>query len=251
MKDPRLAAKEIELSKEMHERLKLAVKGVTAPRNLEVRIRTALRESGHRRSRYPQFMALAAGIAICLGALISYQLGHLRFSASSQDSYIASVANRVASIMRVGLRDHIHCAVFRKFPKDAPPLRELAPEYRELEPVITGAVKAPYRLVLAHQCRYQQRRFVHLAMKSGGSLISVVIATKEDGESFRIERLPPALERDGMPVYEASAQRFQIAAFETAAHLVYVISDRSRESNTDLLLAMAPRIATVLQRGPA
>lgn len=251
MKQRGLEGKEFELSKEMQDRIKLAVRNVTAPPHLETRIRAALRESGHRRERYPQLMALAAGVAICLGALISYQLGHLRFTTSSQNSYIASVANRVATIMRVGLRDHIHCAVFRKFPKNAPPIHELAPEYRELEGVLTQAVSAPYQLVLAHECRYQQRRFVHLAMKSGASLISVVIAKKEDGESFRIEQLTPAVVRDGVPVYEASAQRFQIAAFETPAHLVYVISDRSRESNTELLLAVAPRIATVLQRGPA
>jgi hypothetical protein len=248
MNEPRPAGKEFELSKEMQDRLKVAVKSVAAPPHLESRIRAAVRQSGTRRGRYPQLMALAAGIAICLGTVISYELGHLRFTAASQDSYIASVTNRVASIMRVGLRDHIHCAVFRKFPRNAPALKELGPEYRELESVMTEAVQAPYRLVLAHQCRYQKRRFVHLAMKSGSSLISVVITEKKHGESFRIEQLAPALERNGMPVYEAGAQRFQIAAFETSAHLVYVISDSSREKNTQMLLAMAPRIATVLQR---
>ena len=57
------------------------------------------------------------------GAGAVYQLGHLRFTTASQESYIASVSNRVATLMRVGLGDHIHCAVFRKSKKTPPVAR--------------------------------------------------------------------------------------------------------------------------------
>jgi hypothetical protein len=187
-----------------------------------------------------------------MGTLIAYELGHLRLTTGSQDSYIASVSNRIASIMRIGLRDHIHCAVFRKFPKNPPEIGEmetaLGPQYRELIPVVTGAVKAPYRLMMAHQCRYQHRRFVHLALKDGSSLMSVVITEKRPGESFRVEALRPALISAGMPLYESGVLRFQIAAFETPGHLVYLISDRPRRGNTETLVSMVTGIAMTLAR---
>ena len=58
------------------------------------------------------------------GVLIAYQLGHLRLSVTSQESYNTSVSTHVARLMRVGLGDHIHCAYFRKFPANAPSPQE-------------------------------------------------------------------------------------------------------------------------------
>jgi hypothetical protein len=252
MKEPRLDGKEFELSKEMQDRLKAAVKNVTAPPHLETRVRAIVREPRERPMLYPRLMIVTAGLVVCLGMLIAYELGHLRLTTSSQESYIASVSNRVAGIMRVGLGDHIHCAVYRKFPKNPPEVKdmekELRPEFRELVPLVTAAVKAPYRLVLAHQCRYHGRRFVHLVLKDRSSLMSVVIAQKRDGESFRTETLRPALVRAGLPVYESSVQQFRIAGFETPSHLVYLISDQPSRGNTETLVSLAPGIATVLAR---
>jgi hypothetical protein len=252
MKEPRLDRNQFELSKEMQNRLKTAVKSMAAPPHLETRVRAIIRATRERPVWYPRIMVVAAGVVICVGMLIAYQLGHLRLTRGSQESYIASVSSRIAGIMRAGLGDHIHCAVYRKFPKDPPDVKDMAeklgPEYRELVPVMTGAVRAPYRLALAHQCRYHGRRFVHLVLKDGSSLMSVVIARKRDGESFRTAALEPALVRAGLPVYESGVQQFQIAAFETSAHLVYLISDRPRHGNTETLVSMAPGIAAVLAR---
>jgi hypothetical protein len=114
--------------------------------------------------------------------------------------------------------------------------------------VVTGVVQAPYRLVLAHHCRYHGRRFAHLVMKNGSSLMSVVVTRKQGGESFRYGAQALAVLRAGMAVYETGAQRFQIAAFETQGHLVYLVSDGAQRENTETLVAMAPRIAAALAR---
>jgi hypothetical protein len=195
---------------------------------------------------------VAAALAVCLGAGIAYQLGHLRITTRSQESYIASVSYRVATLMRVGLGDHIHCSVFRKFPKNPPKIEELTenigPQYSGLIPIIRSHVPDDYRLMLAHQCRYHGRKFVHLSLMNDSHLLSMVIARKSEGESFDTEGLLPALTQSGIPFYQTGVQRFQITAFESRDFLVYFISDLSKQQNTEMMLSMAPAIRDFLKK---
>ena len=62
-------------------------------------------------------------------------------------------------------------------------------------------------------------------MKSDRQLISIVIAHKQNGETFRDSTLVPVIEHGGLPIYHDDVQRFDITGFETRSHLVYLISD--------------------------
>ena len=228
------------------QRLRQAVRSQAAPPFLEARIRNSVRAEQRRSSWVRRLIPVAAALVICLGALAAYQLGHLRMTISSQESYIASVSNRVATLMRIGLGDHIHCSVFRKFRKNPPRVEELAAkmdeEYRGLIPIVREKVPQDYRMVIAHECRYHGRRFIHLSLKNDSRLLSLVIARKRDGESFETEGILPALSHSGIPLYRASVQRFEIASFESRDHLVYFISDLSQKQNTEIMLALAPGV---------
>jgi hypothetical protein len=240
--------------REMLVRLKNAVRSESAPPDLQVKIRQSIEEraTGYRFPWLRPWTAVAAALAVCFGGAIAYQLGHLRLTTSSQESYIASVTNKVATIMRVGLGDHIHCAVFRKYPKNPPKAeeaaRDLGIEYQGLAKLVSEQVPKDYRLMMAHRCRYRDRSFVHLALKSDSRLLSVVVAQSRDGESFETEGLLPALIQSGVPIYQASAQRFEIAAFESQSHLIYLISDLPRQQNTEMMLALAPGVKNFLQK---
>ncbi len=184
----------------LRQQLQRAVRSTEAPQYLESKIRANIRTSGARQPlqfRY-SWMAAAAALAVVVSSVIAYQLGHLRLTASSQESYIASVSNHVASIMRVGLRDHLHCAYFRKYPKDAPKLEniegKLGKPYRGMIPIVRKHAPADFQVMMTHHCSYQGRDFVHLTLRRGSQLLSVVLAVKQDGESFKTE-LPEAYER--------------------------------------------------------
>ena len=157
-----------------------------------------------------------------------------------------SVSNQVATIMRVGLRDHIHCAVFRKYPSTPPKVEDLAqdmgPKYAGLMQIVESRLPNGYQVMIAHQCRYHGRRFVHLVLTKGGQILSLVIAAKEEGESFATANRAPALSEAGFPIYRSGVQPFQIAAFESRDHLVYVISDLPQQKNMEMLLALAPGV---------
>lgn len=226
-------------------RLQRAVRSQAAPPFLEAGIRHAVRS---RRSEavWGRLLApaLAMAAAVVLGGTIAYQSGYLRWSAGSQESYIASVSSQVATLMRVGLGDHLHCAVFRKYPQDPPPVEELAaklgPEYRGLILILRRQAPAEdFRLVIAHECRYHGRQFVHLSLKSNSRVVSLLVTRKREGESFEADTLVPALVQTGIPVYRASAQRFQIASFETRDHLVYLVSDLTAKQNLSLMATIA------------
>lgn len=245
-------AKELEVRKKMRERLKTAVESVATPPYLETRIRTRIQASQHSHSWAWQWVAVAAACAVCVGVVVAYQLGHLRLTAGSQESYISSVSTRVVTLMRVGLGDHIHCSVFRKFPKDPPKVEDLAaklgPQYRGLIPIVRSKIPGDYRLMLAHQCSYHRRKFVHLSLKNGSQLISLVITRKGEGETFEAGDLLPALAQSGISFYNSGVQRFQIAAFESRDYVVYFISDLPQQKNTEMMLAVAPQVKDFLSR---
>jgi hypothetical protein len=231
-------------------RLRDAVRSVTAPPFLEARIRNRLRTVRPGRRWLPRLIPLAAALAIVAGFGIAYQLGHLRLTVSSQESYISSVSTRIATLMRVGLGDHIHCAVFRRYPKNPPTteefIKKMNPQYAGLIPIVRSQVPDNYRMMLAHQCSYHRRRFVHLSLMSDSNMLSLVITRKADGESFHTEDMLPALVQAGIPMYQSSVQRFQITAFETPDYLVYFISDLPKQQNTELMLALAPKVQDFL-----
>ncbi|MDX2154205.1 MAG: hypothetical protein SFV54_25925 [Bryobacteraceae bacterium] len=235
----------------LRDRLRAAVRRTETPPFLEARIRANLRATPAP-ARWRSWALAATAALVVLAAGVAYQLGHLRLTSASQDAYIASVTNRVATLMRVGLKDHIHCAVFRKYPGNTPPaeelLRKISPEYRDLAPVIARATPRDFHLVIAHECRYQGRNYVHLALKRGSRLLSLVVARKADGESFATENTLPAQVAAGLPLYSAAVQRFEIAAFESRQHLVYVISDMPAKQNMETMLAAAPGLKEVLAK---
>src|SRR5262249_36059180 len=181
-------SKELEARKLLRNRLQMAARGVATPPWLETRIRSNIRKSESRGvwSRY--FLPVGAALLVSLARVVTCELGHLRMTAASQESYIATLSGRVADVMKVGLGDHVHCTVFRKFPKNPPSLEEmtekLGPDYAGLLPLVKDRMPSDMRIIMAHRCGYHGRKFVHLALQGDSKLVSLVISLKREGESF-------------------------------------------------------------------
>lgn len=235
----------------MRERLQSAMRSTPVPPHLETKVRAAIR-SGQRPGFAYARWALAASLAVVsLSGVLAYQFGYLRLTRGSQEGYIDSVAARVSAVMRAGLRDHIHCAVFRKYPQNPPALETvipaLSPEYRPLIELVRRHLPADFRLMIAHECRHRGRRFVHLALKNESRLISLILTRKTEGESLASGHpLPPVRSRDGIPVYCAGAKNFEIAALENSHHLAYLISDLPGTTNMELMLALSSEVSSFL-----
>lgn len=245
---------ELELRRRLRIRLKNAVDNSGSAPYLGTRVLASARASGQKQgwSAWRRQLAGAAAAAILAVGLtsVAYERGHLRLTPGMRESYIAAISNRIPSILRVGLGDHVHCSVFRKFPKNPPAIAEmsesLGQEYRPLLEVVRAQVPDGFQIVMAHECSYHGRRFVHLTLKGDSGLVSLVITRKQAGESFKDSELQSVFEAGGLPVFPGRVQRFGISGFETGSHLAYLVSDLPDQSHSDLMLALAPGVHSVL-----
>ena len=245
-------SEELTKRRDIRIRLRAAALGVQPPDYLETRIRAHVQTETPRRPWTFRLAAVVAMVAVCAGAAVFYQRGHLRFNRNTQESYIAAISGRVPALMRVGLGDHVHCSVYRNYPKNPPTVQELSerldPQYRGLIPILQANAPDGYRLRIAHLCTYHGRRFIHLSLMSGLKQLSLVIAKKGEGESFSTGELAPVLSESGIPIYASGVQRFQMAAFDSGAYLVYVISELSQGKNLELASALAPKVNGFLRK---
>ena len=233
---------------ETKSRLKLAVESEAVPPHLETRIRASLRSAPAARNPW---RAPAWGLAAAMAVLM---IGF--FSLRRRDNaYIATLSQTIGSVMQVGLGDHLHCTILRKQPSTPKPLEamksELGAEYAALIPAVAAHVPSRYQVLDAHKCYYLGREFVHLVMNQGDRFISVLVANQQPGDSFTTANLVPALAQTGISFYQQGTGNFQIAGFESAKHLVYVISDLPKEQNQQLMMAMAADLQRALPRPPA
>jgi hypothetical protein len=245
-------AAELQARRDMRNRLRGAVRSIEVPPRLEHRVRAAVAPKVHQMPSRPWIIAVAASLAICCGLTVAYQLGRLRFTTVSQNAYISSISSKVPLAIAIGLKDHVHCAVFRKYPKTPPAtetlVEKLGPEDKGLLPIVRQNVPADFHAMLAHHCSYKGRKYIHITMQSDSGLMSLVIARKGEGESLGASGMAWVLSESGIPMYTTGVQRFNIAAFETRDSLVYVISDLSAEKNLHMMLAMAPALKKFLQQ---
>src|SRR5215469_4660883 len=169
---------EIQARRALRDRLRSAVHSIEAPQTLDYRVRAIVRSNTRRLPSRHWIMAVAACLAIVFGLNVAYQLGRLRFTTGSQNAYISSISFRIPSIMAIGLKDHVHCAVYRKYPS-APPsneslLEKLGVEDSGLLAIVQRNVSSDFKAMLAHHCSYKGRKYTHITMQSGSHLMSLV-----------------------------------------------------------------------------
>ncbi len=251
---------ELDTRTRLRERLKSAVQSQQVPPELTARVRGRIRKSqtapwwrltALAPATMRWAMAGAAVLAIAAGTWMTYPQPLPMPAVTNrpaQADYIQKVSAGVLSIFKSGLSDHIHCAVFRRYPSDPPPVEkmesELGPEYKGLLALVEPVVPAGYRVVLAHRCSYGGRHFVHLTMRKGTDVISLVVAKKEDGETLR--GLSSTANSRGVPLYQASTDRYRVAGFESERYLAFVVSGWSSSKNLELAAALAPAVRRLL-----
>jgi len=245
-------AAELEARTRLKNRLKAAVQNQSVPVDLEARVRAALDRERHSAAfAWPRWAAAAAAVVIISAAVTWVAHPHsnrLRLpdiaDGPAQDVYIRKVSESLSAVLKVGLGDHIHCSIFRKYAKNPPSFEEMAeklgPAYQDLVPLVKSKVPQEYRIILAHQCGYQGRRFVHLTLSNGSNLLSLIITRKQPGDSMQSLTLreQPA----GVPIYQAAAQSYDVAGFETDRFLAYVVSDLGGTQNLQIAIMLAPSV---------
>ncbi|MBS1857892.1 MAG: zf-HC2 domain-containing protein [Acidobacteria bacterium] len=237
-------------------RVRAAARAIVPPPELAVRVRLRLCEEPARRWWQPAWgaaprWAMAAAFALILGAGVWYTGRPQPLPAlddrPAQGAFIRRISAGLAGVLRPGLADHVHCAVFRRYPANGPSAAEMLAElgsYRDLLGAVSAAIPKSWHVVMAHRCSYQGRKYAHVILRDGDRLISLVVTRREQGESF--SGMTPARTIGGAAIYAAEAGGFRLGGFESGSYLAFVVSDLEPARNLEAASLLIRDVSRVL-----
>jgi hypothetical protein len=158
---------------------------------------------------------------------------------------------RLDELLRVGLNDHVHCGIAGAYPHQKQRLEMtdgLGPEFAPmLQPVIDRAAAGratPDTVESAHRCTVNGRAYVHIILKRGDTLISVIVTRRSEDEAFPRGLAARLMRASGVELHQESLEGYAVAGFESGAWLGYVVSGLPASENE----ALAARLAPVVRR---
>ena len=198
-------AAELETRARIRAQLQAAVRATPVPANLEAKVRRVLNAKVSRPRTGLWAVAAAAAVIVCV-ALV----GLLRERANPEQAILRRTSGHLAAVLNVGLRDHLHCAVFRKYSKQPVAARQmdadLGPEFAALVPLVQAKLPRDFRVIQGHRCIAGGRQYTHLIISGGaggGKLISLVVTRKLSSESL------------SGGIYQTGVDRFKVVRFES------------------------------------
>jgi anti-sigma factor (TIGR02949 family) len=228
---------ELEARVRVRAQLQAAVRATPVPVGLEARVRRAVRGGERSRPRTGLWAVAAAAAVIVCVALV----GLLRERTNPEQAILRKTSGRLAALLNVGLRDHLHCAVFRKYSKQpvaaAQMDADLGPDFAALVPLVRAKLPGDFRVIQGHHCSAGGRQYTHLIVSGGaggGKLVSLVLTRKLSSESL------------SGGIYQAGVDRFQVVGFESHDYLVYVISDLDAQQDLQWAVNLAPALRAYL-----
>ena len=223
-----------------------------APDYLSDRIRREIRKPAPDSRRW-WMLAAAAAMALFIGVWGVIQWHSAPDSARQEtgSELALTESEENLQILRVGLGDHVHCALDKglwreRFSSDKMAER-LGPEYADIVSLVKERVPGDYELAVGHRCRFKGRKFVHLILNKQETVISLVI-TQKDGESFSQSDLAAVVEASGTPLRHARLENMEVTGFETRDHLAFVVSNLNKEENLNIASGLAPSVRDFLAR---
>jgi len=105
---------------------------------------------------------------------------------------------------------------------------------------LPAVLPAGAQLIDAHSCAFEGRRFAHAVIKYHDQIVSIVIA-RNDGNS----KAPKAIPGDIAASFKSDS--YQVAAFQTAGHAVFVVSSLNETDNMTIARSVSPLLEKQLR----
>jgi anti-sigma factor (TIGR02949 family) len=238
-------AAELESRTRVREALKRAVCRQPAPVHLEETVRRSLRQTRHwfwgepRTAKWA--LAFASFAAVVLAGL------------TQQVIRVRSARQLIASVLSLGVSDHLHCAIqSHNYPDVANPpdrLRQaLGPSYAGLLPVVREQLP-DFEILEAHICSVpgSPRKYVHFIARGRGKILSVIL-TGRDGKSLPEGRFLEAKTSGGVNLYNARMNGTDVAGFESGQYFGFVVADLGKEAVLQIATRLAPPVRDELDQ---
>ncbi len=160
----------------------------------------------------------------------------------------------VASVLAIGVSDHVQCAIKgHNYPDIANPpekLRhQLGAQYAGLLDVVQQKLPG-FEILEAHICTIpgSPRKYVHFITRGRGTILSVIL-TRRDGEQLPNERRFISGSSGGVNLYEAHLDGMNAAGFESTGYFGFVVSDLSPAVTEHIASELAPPLIAALDAG--
>ena len=243
----------------MKQLVRSAVTREEAPLELAATLRERFRSE--RRSFFAYdtahwMMAAAAVLILAIAGVAALRWDRvLRFG--GDDNAFQTVSARVEQILRVGLVDHLHCAILAEKWKTFVSLDEiktntrdsaLGSEFVDLVPAVQAKLGSDYKVVDGHRCTANNRQYIHIILTGNEQRILSLVITEKKNESFTQADAVAVMKASGISIYQDRQGKYEIAGFESGKYMAYVVSDLDRDSNLNVASALAPIIYDHLHR---
>lgn len=238
---------ELESRMRVREALQRAAVRQPVPEQLGQAIHQRLKKNQSR----PYWTARAPAWALALaGAALIVIVG----IAGQQRMRLDRAREMVASVLQLGVSDHLHCAIRgHNYPNVANPpevLREkLGPQYAQLLPAVEKKLPG-FQVLEAHICSVpgSPRKYVHFITRGQGTILSVIL-TKRNGEALPAGRFVTAGSFGNGNFYEKQLEGMSVAGFQVGGYFGFVVSNLSEHEMDQLAEGLAPALRTALNAG--
>jgi anti-sigma factor (TIGR02949 family) len=232
-------AAEFETLARIRAELQAAVRATPVPAGLDARVQRDLRSDARRPRTGLWAVAAAAAVIACV---VLVNLWHTY--SNPEQAILRKTSGRLAAVLNVGLRDHLHCAVFRQYSKHpvaaAQMAADLGPGFADLIPLVQAKLPGDFHILQAHRCETGGRQYMHFIIfggdtgAAGGKIVSLVLTRKLSGESL------------AGGIHQTGVDRFQVVGFESHDYLAYVVSDLDAQQTLQLTANLAPLLRQYL-----
>src|SRR5262245_11474433 len=222
------------------------------------RLKAQLRDVALQRSRFSAartaYLAVAASliVAAALGFRVVYQRWH-----SQNPPHFTIDGNRNkaieperttgprdflnAALAEDAVGDHRDCAIAHRLAEKPIPLNQAGRIYDRayidlVNAVMSGPLPERVKLVAAHSCVFQRRRFGHVILQYHDQLVSVLVTTIEEQDQGS-----STIAGEGLT--SAQFDSYHLVHFETERHAVYLVSALSDVECLSIARAIAPSLS--------
>ncbi len=230
--------------------LKRAVIQEYAPAALRERIASDLRRTrGVSFKTFSlSFAAAAAVLVIAAATFFSLHSGEEPLSLQAE----VAPGDVTGQVLKIGFDNHVFCTIDHELANSEFTAEQMSEElgsgYAGLVALLREKMPPGYPVVVGHRCHYQGREFIHLIMRNQNDVVSLVI-TRKNGETFPTDGVAAIVQAaTGVPIYQAAWANQQVAGMETRDHLVFVVSNKTNDTNMQIASGLAPSVRDFLER---
>ena len=159
-------------------------------------------------------------------------------------------AESAIPVLRVGLMDHVVCALTYKHGAQRMTAEEMTaamgPRYAGLVRLVHQHA-GDYEVVVAHQCTIQNRAFVHMILRKGDRIVSLAI-TDRGNDSFTGAGSRSVRQIQLFQARIQDARAFNVTGFQTRDHLAFLVADADNAAGEQLANNLAPGIHDYLNQ---